>query len=649
MILLLMPQTQPVQAQQTNRSDQKNAQTINMLSAIDQGKWDTARKLAAQTNDPLASKLYQWFILNNNQTPENYIRLVQFIRYNPAWPKSGALRMKAERNMPENLPAPDVIAWFDDYPPVTKSGTVLYINALLSRGKKAKATHMIQSWWGEKPMSRAEQQDFYRRYASHLNQKSHMRRFDMLLLSGAYTNARAIANVLGGGYPALAEARIALHSKKGDVNTLINAVPRNLQNDPGLLYERLKWRRQNNMDVGAMEILHTAPPMSGVANASEWWRERHIIIRRLLENKQYESAYLLARNHKQEGGFPYAQAEFIAGWLALNFLNKPTDALLHFEALRAKVETPISVARAAYWSGLAAKKMGAVPLSQKWFNQAAQYQTVFYGQLAGAELGIKGTLPNAAPPVISLSEKNIFEQNDLIRAARLLHAARMDEEAGLFIAAFINQDKTAKRYRFAAELSSDLKMYERAVRTAKDATAKGLFLTAQSYPVITEQLRGIPVEWALIHGLIRQESMFDINARSPVGARGLMQLMPATATETARKIGIPHNQSWLTQRPAHNIKLGSTYMQKMLNRYNGYYPMAIAAYNAGPTRVDRWIVTFGDPRKGEIAHIDWMELIPIYETRNYVQRVMETIYVYRLRLQNVQEVPRTPIHISYVQ
>lgn len=356
---------------------------------------------------------------------------------------------------------------------------------------------------------------------------------------------------------------------------------------------------------------------------------------------------MLASQHRQKEGFSYSQAEWVAGWLALSFLNEPRKAYTHFGNLYKNVKTPVSRARGSYWAARAAERAGNSEAADKSYRIAAKYQTVYYGQLAGAKLGIKESLPNAAPPALSAQDRQSFERNELIRAAQYFAKRGKKKETSVFLSAFINANETSKAYRFAAEKAAAMKRNYDAVQISKKATAKGLFLTAQSYPVITDQLRGINnVEWALIHGLIRQESLFDNNARSPVGARGLMQLMPATAKETARKLGLNHRTDWLTSRPSHNIKLGSTYLNQMLNRYGGSYPMAIAAYNAGPGRVDKWIRTFGDPRTGKIDWIDWIELIPIYETRNYVQRVLESTYVYRLRLKDVQKPASGRIHVA---
>lgn len=629
------------------QSETVRRQTVKAMQLLSQDQWTLGRDLIAQTKDPLASKLYYWMLFTREkERGYEYVHLAQFIRRNPEWPGIKGMRKMAEKNMSSALTAAEISGWFADYPPQTARGMDRYLQALYSQGKKAEAKAILADWWATTPLGREDQKDIYRKYALFIDATAHKRRLDMLLFESQYTNARAIAAVLGPGYAELVEARIALAEEKPGVNALLAKVPRQLHDDPGLLFERLRWRRRNNMDVEAMEILHQTPAADKIANPEAWWQERHIIIRRLLERKSYESAYLLASKHRQSEGLSYAQAEWMAGWLSLRFLNNAPRALQHFEALYHKVDTPVSKARAAYWAGRAGKAMKAPAVADKWYKDAARFQTVFYGQLAGAELGIEEALPNAAPPVISAPETAAFNAREMIQAARIFHEAGMRNDASRFIQAFAQAEKTPKAYRFSAETAAALGHYHDAVKISKEATKEGMFLTAQSYPVITDQLRNISTEWALVHALIRQESMFDHAAQSPAGALGLMQLMPATAKEVAGKLGVVHSTSMLLQKPDYNIRLGSAYFNEVLERFNGSYPLAIAAYNAGPGRVDKWLATYGDPRRPGTDLIDWIEMIPIYETRNYVQRVMEGVYVYRLRLRGVQKPPLQPIHIA---
>lgn len=627
-------QIAPVSAAQ---SEAAQKQTLYAIQMVEKNSWSQAKNAVTQTQDPLAAKLYYWMVYVRSNNDNNFVKITQFIRQNPHWPGMRDLRIKAEKNVPADLAPRDIIAWFDDYEPITADGLDAYLSAILKTGNVDKARQYLSKWWAGTPLQRDDQKTLFRKYNRYINTAAHHKRLDMLLFKGQTSNALAIADVLQQGYPQLALARIALAEDKDNVDALVAAVPKNLQNDAGLLYERLRWRRRNDLNDAAIQVLKMAPPISQIQNPADWWLERHIIIRRYLEQKRYKEAYQLAASHRQVDGLPFAQAEWMAGWLALRFLNNPKQAFKHFNNLYLNVSSPISKSRGAYWAGRASHAAGQADIGDKWYQVAAQFRTAYYGQLAAAEINLAGDISSAAPPKLTPADISAFNSDELVQVARLFHFAGMRQTASNFIMAFVDaHDENAKAHLFAAELASELGRYYDAVKIAKDATNKGLFLTAQAYPVIADKLRGIDTEWALVHGLIRQESVFDFEARSPAGALGLMQLMPATAAETARKLGIQHSNIWLTSKPEHNIRLGTTYLQQMLDRYQGAYPMAIAAYNAGPGRVDKWLQIYGDPRNGDIDIVDWIELIPIYETRNYVQRVVEATYIYRMRLKGAQ-------------
>lgn len=627
-------------------SQQEQAQIIAALKQMDRGNFTIARNMIAPYKDSLSSKIYYWMLLQDEeQAAKNFSALQRFLRSNKEWPNRNALIRNAERSIPAGASNEKTVAWFDYYPPQTFEGLTLYLNALRDTGKTSKLRTVLNEWWPDNTLTPDEQKQLLASFASFISQKTQRRRLDYLLFSRQYTNARAIALRLGSGYSNLVEARIALAENKNGVNELINAVPQNLQEDPGLLYERIKWRRKKDMNVGAIELLHRAPNMADIQNPSDWWRERHIIIRRLLEQRNYKSAYLLAKGHRQKKGFSFAQAEFMSGWLALRFQNKPDEALKRFENLYRGVKTPISKSRAAYWAGRAAEESPAAN-AKSWYKKASKYQTAFYGQLASVKISQQGTLPVPQLPEITPIKEAAFKNDELMRAAHLFDQAGLDDLATRFYTAFAKKHDNASAYYFAARDAEKKQRFTDTIALAKRATDKGLFLTTQSYPTITSSLGKAEIEWALIHAIIRQESRFNSTVKSPAGAVGLMQLMPATAKETARKLGVNHRLSWLADRPSHNILLGKTYLKQMLARYDGNYPMAAAAYNAGPGRVDKWLKTYADPRTGQIDMLDWMEIVPIYETRNYMQRVVEAVYVYRLRLQGKQ--PQNPYLRDYI-
>jgi len=411
----------------------------------------------------------------------------------------------------------------------------------------------------------------------------------------------------------------------------------------------MAWRRRHDMDFRAMEILYSPPSADKITNLDDWWRERHILTRRLIAEKRYKSAYNLVSKHVQKDGVNYAEAEFLAGWLALEFLNQPWKAFEHFERLYYKTSTPISRSRGAYWAARASDALGDKEVARQWYRVAAQHQVAFYGQMALAILAPEDQPPQQVPPERTLKGQRLFEQWDMVRLVRLLDKAGQSHMSDRFLEAVLAAVQTPEQYRMAAELATDIHHYHMAVKIARVALQKNILLIDHAYPTIVSRLQSIDLEWALVHGLIRQESGFDAEIQSPAGARGLMQLMPSTANLVARHLGIAHRTSWLTSKPDHNIILGSAYLAQMLGDFDGSYPLAVAAYNAGPNRVRRWLKEYGDPRKGEVNMVNWIEMIPVGETRNYVQRVLESTYIYRIKLKNVQDRPDALLHVAYKQ
>lgn len=630
---------------ESGRTEHQGGQSniVYALKLAGRDRWSEARRQLPGGGDTLEQRAFEWFEYKTGAPGVTFSEIAAFVRENPDWPLIDRLRMQAEKVMPPGMKADTVINWFKENQPVTPNGMDAYARALIDTGHADEARKALREWWPEASLTRDQQRNFFTKYESYFDRASNLQRFNALLFKGEYSNARGMTGVLGKGYAELAEARIALSSNAGNVNPAINAVPPNLRNDEGLLYERLRWRRRGDLNDGALEILAEPLNYADMYDPEAWWTERNIIARRLIENKQYKKAYDLVRHHGQREGLPFAQAEWTAGWLALQFLNKPWEAFEHFERVYHKVETPISKSRAAYWAGKASEKLGHKEISDKWYKVAAQTQTTFYGQLAAAELGLAQKLPS---PSITNAKPSDSAQ-ELVKVAEYFAKAGLRSEASSFLLRTASNAKGPDDYLVAAQKASKLHMDHIAIKVAQEAEKKNVIIPDQAYPLVDNYLRGInDVEWALVHALIRQESRFDDQAVSPAGARGLMQVMPGTAKEVARKAGMSHQTDWLITKPEHNIKLGTKYIAQMVARYDGNYALALAAYNAGPGRVDRWVKEFGDPRKGEIGIIDWIELIPIYETRNYVQRVMEGVFVYRLRLKNIQKSHNIPIHIS---
>lgn len=562
------------------------------------------------------------------QTNVSYKTITSFINAHPDFPGMGRLREAAEKAMPSDISDDEAIAWFSKNPPETTFGIRTYAAALTGKGQAEQARKQINEWWRSSDLTPADQSKGYMAFATVLDKSAHEARLRRLIYKGQYTNARSMAEAMGNGYKALTEARISLRTGKGNVNAYLNRVPSSLQNDEGLLFDRLVYRRKTDNDSGAIEILNKSPSSDKMYDPEMWGKERGIMARRLFEEGKHSQAYRLSADHRIKDGQGFSGNEWMAGWLALEYLQKPWEAFEHFERLYHNVETPISKSRAAYWAGLASEFLGHPEVAKKWYEVGAKYSTTFYGQLASSKLGVQDRVqPVAVSPDAGM------KNSALASAARWLKQNGYKAEASMFLNKMIEISKTPEDFAAVASVADSISMKNVAIKAAQECEKKnGAQMVGYAFPKIEKYMNNVDVEWALVHALVRQESRYDTEAVSSAGARGLMQLMPGTAKEVAKKAGLSHQTAWLTSKPAHNVTLGTRYLEKLLSRYDGNYAMALAAYNAGPGRVDKWINEIGDPRNPKVDLVNWIEMIPIYETRNYVQRVLEGVNVYRQTL-----------------
>ncbi len=609
----------------------------NSVNFVDKGDILSANPITNLGNYSLTSaKIFYWQKYVNGGKDINFERISNFISSNPDWPMQKNMIINAEKSITDEVDNNILAKWFSKYPPITFNAKLRYLD-ILRDNNKSEYKEKIKEYWQENIFGNDNQKIFYKKYSAYLDKNDHKERLDLLLRNGKNSNALNIAKILGKDYIKLAKARIALSKNKTGVDNLIVDVPKSLKDNEGLLYERLKWRRKNGNDKGAIEILLNPPEIIHQSQKKKWWRERHIMIRRMLESKDYQTAYKLAITHQQDKGFSNAQALWLSGWLSLQFVNRAYEAQQYFEIMYNKVKTPTSKSRAAYWNARAYSKIGDKEKANKWYREAANYGTSFYGQLAAKKLGISPLVKQVKRK--NYQNDNLINNDELLKAASILVSIGKNDKASIFIQASSKKAQNKGKQHIIADFARQLGLNHDAIFIMKRARNDNQGIDIDiAYPVNQEWMKEIDVdiEWSYIHGLIRQESAFDINAKSPAGAMGLMQLMPSTAKMVARNEKIKHKTSWLTSKHQHNIALGTSYIEELLERYDNSYILATAAYNAGPSRVDKWIKIYGDPRNKDIDKIDWIEMIPIYETRNYVQRILENLYVYRQRLKNIE-------------
>lgn len=593
----------------------------NTVQAFNRGQIGEGLNRVAAIQHPLLRKIAQGALMAQPDTPYDFAALSTFISANPSWPELNLIVRQAEAKIPATMANQQILNWFAAHPPQTLAAFDRMVSALRAARHNTEAVVAIRARWISGTFGSVEQSDFLKRYQGELRGKDHWARLDRLLWDNTAAAAERMLPLVGKGQAALARARLNFTKRN------LAKVPANLSHDPGLVYLRLKQARQNDQDNNAANLLALQP--DDPAHDELWWQERSIIARRFLVNGAPQRAYQLAVKHHLHDGMTYGQAEFLAGWIALRFLAQPDKAIAHFKAVYDKSNYPISRARGAYWLGrtYAAKKM--TEDAEAWYGRAAAHPTTFYGQLARATQ-IDDAVLAVTPAKIDAEAKSAFAANEQVRIAVLLQGIGENRRAEQFLMALAADATTAAELTLLAQLATAQERYDLAVRISKRATQRGFSLEADAYPV-PDYLWSAEPERALVLGLIRQESMFNPTIVSPAQAVGLMQLLPSTARATAKQLGQSFSNNMLTD-PNRNIRLGSKFLADRIDQFNGAKILAIASYNAGPARVRQWMEKIGDPRTGRDP-IDWIELIPIYETRNYVQRVLEATQIYRARLQ----------------
>ncbi len=596
------------------------------LTLFENGQHDRALALARQGSHPLANKVVAWRDLGRRDSGHSFGEIKAFIDANPGWPGLYSLYRNAELALPDALPPAQVLAWFGDRLPITGKGALRHAAALSVSGQRDRAQSAARQYWVAIDFDPEDEAAFRNRFKSLLRAEDELARLDRLLWDHRTTAARRQIQRVPPGPAALARARIALIGNRPGVDALIGRVPEDLKDDPGLIYERAVWRQRRGRLDGVVELLDILP--ADATQSAPWWRLRNWVVWRALDRKDYALAYRMSAAHGHSEGIAFAEGEWQGGWLALRYLKKPDIAFRHFVRLHDGVTSEISQSRGSFWAGEAAVALGRSSEARKWYETAATFPATFYGQLAIQRLGKAHQVTPAALPAMPVPRRDAFEAQELVAVIRLLDELDQPRLQNLFFARLRQDAADAIDHRLVIDLANSVGRQDVAIRTAKTARRNGHDLHPLLYPKRTLPVGPAP-EAALVLSVMRQESEFYPKARSPVGALGLMQLMPATARHTARGMGLPFSRDRLTEDPNYNVRLGQAYLNELLERFDGSYILALAAYNAGPARADRWIQEYGDPRVSDAEAINWIERIPFSETRNYVQRILESLVVYR--------------------
>ncbi len=600
------------------------------FDAAKRNRWSEAKRLAAKASNPLPAKVIRWMWMRAPGTSATFGDITTFVTSNADWPGIRKLIRQAEDRLKPSTPDAEVEAWFARHPPQTGWGMVRYAEILLADGKTAEGTAQLRQAWIKGNFTRSREYAVLKRHRKLLRQEDHLARLDRLIWERKRGASRRMLRRVPADHRRLAEARMALMVRAGNVDSAIARVPATLQSNAGLLYERTRWRRRKGLDERARQYLLNPP--ADLGRPDKWWVERSVLGRKALSAGHITDAYKIVSDHRMNSGAKFAEAEWLAGWIALTFLSDADIALKHFTRLYDNVRYPVSRARGAYWCGRAADVLGRPKLARKWYKKAQLHPTTYYGQLATLRLDASGSLELPVDPTPTDVDFQRFVNLELVSVLRHLADIGAKRETRHIALTLNAQARTPGEHTLVAALAAYVGRPDLSVAVAKRSARAGVPLPSYSYPELPVLLSQSGPENSLVHAVSRQESEFDHRAVSSAGARGLMQLMPATAKRVAKTLRVRYTRSLLISDPRYNAKLGSHYLQTLVNKYDGSYFLALAAYNAGETRVRRWVRQWGDPRSGEIDAVDWIELIPFSETRNYVQRVMEGLQVYRSKL-----------------
>ncbi len=608
------------------------------LSEMKKSNWSAAVNISKKAKDKSIYNFIQWKHLLTKGNKASFYDYLNFINTNENYPRIGRIRYLAEHKLSnEKISPKKIIRWFQGEEPLSGYGKMILGESYVITGKIDKGTELIKDGWITADLSKTDLRFFRKKFRKYLKAEDYIKRADYLAWNNKYWDLKRMLRYLPKDYELLYNARQLLMSKSYGVDQAIKNVPQKFKNDAGLNYDRLKWRRKRGRVDSSVEILLKIKNTKDyLIRPDKWWKEREIISRSLIYKKKYELAYRISSNHALNEGAEYAEAEWMSGWIALSFLDDPLLSKEHFENFYNNVSYPISTSRGAYWLAKSYKALGDNDNSKKWFKEASKYLTTYYGQLAFLELYPNEKFELNEDFEVNNEYREAFYSKELVKIIYLLDELDEDKYTKFILRHLANDDIQNGSEVLAAELSTNIERFDFAIQIAKIASYEKRFHNKFNYPIISTPKyingRKIP-ESAFILSIIRQESEFDLSANSHAGAKGLMQLMPYTAKLVAKQAKLPYVRSKLTTDPEYNINLGSHYIAGLILNYDGAYPFAIAAYNAGPNRVKYWKKINKDPQKKQINYVDWIELIKFRETRNYVQRVLENYNVYRFILE----------------
>lgn len=603
--------------------------------AAKNGRAGEAMAAATQLNDPVARKLVTWLVIRHAPNDLGFDNISEFLREEADWPTPSTLRQRAERVLfQENRDPARTRAFFAERPPITGEGKVALARALLAGGDRSDAVDWVREAWREDLLNERFEATIMDEFGSVLTRADHKLRADRFSYKPDTERALRAASRAGSDVVALTKARLAIARKEANGAALLAAVPFTLGNDPAYLFAKAQLlRRADKPQEAARALLAGASAPEANADPDEWWIERRLVARELLDAGDPQAAYQVAATGVAPKADNYrAEQQFTAGWIALRFLRDPRTAAAHFARIGHGQKHPITLARAAYWQARAAEAMGDAGRARGAYEEAARFPATYYGQLARTQLGMSPVVLRTAQ--VSFQDRSDFPRIEPVRAIRLLYAiGERDIPITIYYDLAWRMENPGQLALLAnlAESNGDARG---ALVVGKEGMAEGHPLEQEAFPTFglpAYTSIGNPVEKAAVYAVARQESQFDPRIVSSAKAMGLMQVTPAAGREVSKKTGAPYNEARLMSDQSYNVQFGAAELGELVQNYDGNYVLVFAAYNAGRGNVRKWIERYGDPRDPNVDVVDWVELIPFSETRNYVQRVMENYQAYKMR------------------
>jgi soluble lytic murein transglycosylase len=608
-------------------------------------KTEEATDIRNRIADPAAQKLVEWFILRHPATTATFSRYAAFIAANPEWPSAALLRRRAEARLWEQRSDAATVRSFTGDRPTYAKGKLALARVLLAEGDRDGAAGLARDAWRSDELSERLETDTLETFRDLLNRDDHRARMNKRIGVKDLAGAKRAARRLGDDELAIVKACALVRGKSDKAKDALDDVAVEARQDLGYTLCRIQWMlAQNRIDDAAGLMLAAAPETMALQDTDQWWRERRMLARKLLDDGKFQTAYQVIRHAALPANEYYrSDFHFMCGWIALRYLDDPATAARHFARIDEGQVNPTVLARANYWRGRAAEALGEKDAMRSNYEAAARYPTAYYGQLARARLGRDRIELRAPSPV--LASADVPATDERVRAAEMLYEIGERDVVLYFAADLGEQSSDVTLLEALGELTGRRNDARAMLQIGKPSLGRGLPLDHYAFPTI-----GIPphrqhapeIELSMIYSVARTESAFDQRDKSAANAVGLMQVTPEAGRDTAKRFKVSYDWDRMVSDPVYNTQMGAAELSALLSEYKGNHIMTFAGYNAGRGRVRDWVKAYGDPRDPKVDPVDWVERIPFSETRNYVQRVMENLAVYRVRFDNDTAVASKP-------